>query len=484
MRPELPIPALEHTVDGRAVTGRGPELVVDDPALGAPIARFAQVDGDQLDAAVRAGGTAFATWGLTTSREERSKHLHRLADALEARREQFVQLIVAEAGTPITLTRALQVDAPLTHLRWYADRAAVDRTESLGRDAGPPASESEVAYHPVGVVAALSAYNYPLLLAVSKLGAALAAGCTVVLMPSPLAPLATLLIGEAAREADLPPGVLNVVVGEVAQATALTRHPGVAKVSFTGSLAVGTQVMRQAADGMKGVVLELGGKSPNLVLPGVGAAAVAEAVHLRYLRNAGQGCASPTRLLVLQAELEEFVAASREVFARVPVGDPWDPATITGPVITAAHRDRIQGYVDDAVAGGAEVLASGSLPDGPGWWSRPTLLGGGDPDARAVREEIFGPVGVVQPYTDVEDAVRIANDTAYGLGANVYGELEQARAVAGRIRAGLVTINGGGALRADGVFGGFGASGVGREHGEHGIREFLEPQHVQWAVPA
>ncbi len=138
MRPELPIPALEHTVDGRAVTGRGPELVVDDPALGTPIARFAQVDGDQLDAAVRAAGTAFATWGLTTSREERSKHLHRLADALEARREQFVQLIVAEAGTPITLTRALQVDTPLAHLRWYADRAAVDRTESLGRDAGRP----------------------------------------------------------------------------------------------------------------------------------------------------------------------------------------------------------------------------------------------------------------------------------------------------------------------------------------------------------
>ncbi len=243
--------------------------------------------------------------------------------------------------------------------------------------------------------------------------------------------------------------------------------------------------MRQAADGMKGVVLELGGKSPNVVLPGVGAAAVAEAVHLRYLRNAGQGCASPTRLLVPRAELDEFLAASREVFARVPVGDPWDPATITGPVITAAHRDRIQAYVDDAVAGGAEVLASGSLPDGPGWWSRP--------DA-ARRRRSRRPRGARGDLRTGRRGPALRRRGGRGADRQRHGvrprrqRLRRARpGPRGRRadpgRAGRRSTAAARSARTR-VFGGFGASGVGREHGEHGIREFLEPQHVQWAVPA
>jgi aldehyde dehydrogenase (NAD+)/betaine-aldehyde dehydrogenase len=480
MRARLPDFTRQHLIDGHLRTGDGAELSVEDPSTATELATLTQVGTGQVTAAVDAADRAFGPWS-ERSAESRARAMHALADALEAHREEFVATIVAEAGTPISLTRSLQVDTPLTHLRWYAENARRDWTQDLGVSNLEPRSAGVIAHRPVGVVAALTAYNYPLLLAVSKMGAALAAGCTVVLMPSPLAPLATLLIGRAALEADLPPGVLNVLCGAQEQAAALTRAAGVAKISFTGSLGVGTAVMRQAAEGMKDVVLELGGKSPNILLPGVDLAAVTEAAHLRYLRNAGQGCASPTRLLVHRDQYEEFLERSRKVFATVPVGDPWDPETVVGPVITAAHRDRVEGVVDSALADGAEVLARGSRPDGPGYWVAPALVGGLPPHAPIAQEEIFGPVGVVLPYDTVDDAVEIANGVKYGLAANVYADdVAAARALAGRLRAGLVTVNGGGGLRPDGVFGGFKASGIGREHGEWGIREFLEPQHVQW----
>ncbi|TFV93765.1 aldehyde dehydrogenase family protein [Blastococcus sp. CT_GayMR20] len=476
---------LEHTIDGQAVGGRGLPLSVECPSTGEELATVVQVNTAQVAEAVEAAERAFGSWSQL-SPQARCSAMERFVDALTARRDRFVALIVAEAGTPVSLTRSLQVDTPLEHMRWYAEQAGRDWTESIGVSVATPRSESIIAHRPTGVVAALTAYNYPLLLAVSKMGAALAAGCTVVLMPSPLAPLSTLLIGEAAREAGLPDGVLNVVVGGAECAIALTREPAVRKISFTGSLRVGAEVMKQAAEGMKGITLELGGKSPNILLPGTDLEAVTAAVHLRYLRNAGQGCASPTRLLVHRSQYDEFIERSQQVFDAVPVGDPWKPETVVGPVISAAHRDRITEIIAAAEEEGAEVVARGHLPSGDegGYWVAPTLLVGASPQSAVVREEIFGPVAVVIAYDDVDEAVRIANDTDYGLAANIYADdVEQAVRLAGRIQAGLVTINGGGALRPDGVFGGFKASGMGREHGEWGIREFLEPQHVQWSLP-
>lgn len=483
MRPRLPEFTREHLLDGVLVRGEGPQLVVDDPSTGLELARFAQASARQVTAAVDAADRAFTSWSRWSA-ESRAEAIAAFADALASHRQEFIDTIVAEAGTPISLATSLQVDTPLAHLRWYAENARRDWAQHLGVSDLAPRSASIIAHRPVGVVAALTAYNYPLLLAVSKVGAALAAGCTVVLMPSPLAPLATLLIGRAAAEAELPPGVLNVLCGGRDESVALTLAPGVAKVSFTGSLAVGTAVMKQAADGMKDVVLELGGKSPNLIMPGVDLTAVTEQVHLRYLRNAGQGCASPTRLLVHRSQYDEFVDRSKAVFDSVAVGDPWDPATVVGPVISAAHRARVEGFVTAAVADGGELLARGRAPDGGGgYWAAPALIGQPPRTSQVVQEEIFGPVGVVLPYDHIDEAVQIANAGKYGLAANVYSDdLATAQALAGRLRAGLVTINGGGGLRPDGVFGGFKSSGIGREHGEWGIREFLEPQHVQWPV--
>jgi aldehyde dehydrogenase (NAD+)/betaine-aldehyde dehydrogenase len=232
-------------------------------------------------------------------------------------------------------------------------------------------------------------------------------------------------------------------------------------------------------------VLELGGKSVNLVLPGTDLAAASPAIHGRFLRNAGQGCASPTRLLVERDRVDEFVELAQAAFASIPLGDPRDPRTAIGPLITAAHRDRVTGFVAEARADGAELLAGSAGPPPPnrGWFVSPALLGGIGNDHRIAREEVFGPVAVLLPYDSVDEAVAVANDSSFGLSGNVFGpSVGEAIAVAGRLRAGHVTVNGGSGMRPDGPFGGLRRSGIGREGGEWGIREFLEPQQVQWPL--
>jgi acyl-CoA reductase-like NAD-dependent aldehyde dehydrogenase len=445
------------------------------------VAQVATATVAQAEAAVVAARHA-ADIGPWPSMEpgERSEALHRFADAFEARIEDLVATVVTEVGTPIWLAESLQVRSALTHLRRYADLAARDLTRDLGPDGDPP-SHSIVAYRPAGVVVAITAYNYPLMLAGSKIGAALAAGCTTVLLPSPRTPLTSLMLGEMALEAGLPPGVLNVLVGGPDVGAAMTSRHDVDRVSFTGSLEIGQQIMRQCVEHVTGVVLELGGKSPDIVLPDF--ALDAESVlgiHARYLRNAGQGCASPTRILVHEDRHDEFVEITRSVLPTVGVGDPWDPGTIVGPLIRSEHRARVEGFVERAVASGGRIVAGGGRPDRRGWFVNPTLVGDVAPDAEIAREEIFGPVGVLLTYGDLDEAVAIANDTRFGLAAYVHGDEETARAVAPRLRAGTVYINGGGGLRPDAPFGGWGASGIGREWGEEGIREFLEPQHIQW----
>lgn len=484
-RPDPTSFGVDLTIDGKAVAGEGEPVDVYDPASEERIASVPTASLAQVDAAVAAARTAFDTgvWSGLSNRE-RSRLMHRFADGLEARRDEMVDLIVAEVGCPVSVTRMIQVGMALDHLRFYADAAARDRVEALPPHFDPVPSASLIAMRPVGVAAGIAAFNYPVFLAMSKIGASLAAGCTSVIMPSPLTPLATLLLGQIAREADLPPGVLNVIVGGPDVGRALTSHPGVDKVAFTGSDAVGKQVMQQAAENITGVVLELGGKSPNILLPGSDWDALNQVVHRRYTNHAGQGCGALTRILVPESDVDRFLEGAAAAVESIPVGHPTDPAVVCGPMIRPEARDRVEAAIEAAVARGGEVVAGGGRPQMErGWYTNPTLLAGLAEDDPVCQDELFGPVAVVQTYRDVDDAIRIANNTRYGLNAGIHGpDLTQCLDVAAKLRCGLVSINGGGGFRPDGVFGGFGASGIGREHGEAGIREYLEPQHIQWGL--
>ena len=476
---------LRLLIDGRFQAGSGEVLTVVDPAREEVSARVPGASLDQAEEAITAARRAFdeGTW-RRSSGDERAAAIHRLAHCYEKRSEELVEAIVTEAGSPVSLARTLQVAAPLAHLRYYAEAARRDWTEYIGPHFDPVPSDSQVAYRSLGVVGAIAAYNFPLVLAVHKVGAALAAGCTVVLMSSPRTPLATLLLAEAISEANLPDGVVNVIVGGNDIARTLTEHPGVDKVAFTGSPQVGSMVMQQAGSALHDVVLELGGKSPAILLPDADIERVTPDLHRRYCRNGGQGCAAPTRILVPESGWDTFLDVSRSMYDEIAVGDPWDPATIVGPMISSAHRDRVEGFVSEAVAAGAEIAAGGGRPDlAQGWYTNPALVVGAENSWRIAQEEIFGPVAVAFPYASVEEAIAVANDTRYGLHAYVFtGDLERAFQVAGELRAGSVTVNGGGGLRPDAPMGGFGISGVGREIGPWGIREYLEPQHVQWPI--
>ncbi len=471
-------------IGGVPVAPAGDEWDVVNPATEEVIGRVGAASLDQVDAAVGAARAAFGPWsGLSGA--ERSRHIHRLADVLEGAADRLLPSIVNEVGTPVSLAAYMQVRmAADEHLRWAAEAAKVDRTVHLGGYEVPHPTMSDVVYEPAGVVAAIAGYNFPLNLAIFKFSAALAAGCTVVLLPSPRTPLTTLFLGELIREAGLPDGVLNVVIGGADVGRHLSGHPGVDRVSFTGSDGVGAAVMTQAAQNLVPVTLELGGKSPNIVMADVDVTEIAVDMHLRWSRNGGQGCAALSRLLVHESKVDDFLGASQAGFDAMAVGDPWDPATNIGPMIDAAHRARVEGFVTEATrSGGTRLMeVERPLPE-KGYFVNPVLLGGLARDARAVQEEIFGPVAVMMPFSTAEEAIELANDTSFGLAANVWcDDPELARSMARRIRAGTVWINGGGGMRPDAPFGGFGRSGVGRELGEWGMREYLEVKHIQWRI--
>lgn len=476
------------TVNGQAVVGAGPAFPVFDPATGVEIGEINGATIAQTEAAISAARSAFddGPWPRWTA-DQRADAITRMLDLLQGRRDEVVATIVREVGTPITTAESFQFDIPMRIFRGFAEAARRDRTEHIGPDFYLVPSMSLVGYRPVGVVGGISAYNYPLHLSGIKIFAAMAAGCTIVITPSPRAPYSTLLLGQLAREAGIPDGVVNVVVSaDLAVSQLISSHPSIDKVTFTGSDAVGEHIMRQASGSLKGVALELGGKSANIILPGTDLTTLLPAAHMRYSRNAGQGCASPTRILVHSSQVDEFVDASVATWNQILVGDPWDRSTICGPLIRPEHRDRVRSHVEGALADGARIIAGGGEPDfDAGWWYNPTLLGDADNSSRVAQEEIFGPVAVLLTYDTVDEAIRIANDSRYGLAGYVVGrDLELCLSVASRLQAGTVQINGGGALRPDAPYGGFKRSGLGREFGEWGVREFLEPQHVQWALSA
>jgi len=469
------------TIGGRPIPGEGEAIEVVNPATEEVLTTVRGATIEQVDAAVLAAHQAFDGWSRA-SREERSQVIHRFCDALEARIPELLAVIVNEVGTPVSLAEIMQVKLGLSHLRWQADAALKDRTIDLGPWGDPVPTHSQVNYLPVGVVACITGYNYPLNLAIFKFGAAMAAGCTTVLLPSPRTPLTTLFLGQIAMEAGVPAGVFNVVIGGPEVGQRLSTHPAIAKVSFTGSDAVGEKIMAQAAGGLKDVTLELGGKSPSIVLECCDVESFAVEMHLRWSRNGGQGCAALARIMVHESLMDRFIEAGAKAFDQMKVGDPWDPATNIGPMIRPDHRARVRSFIDGAPAEGGRVLLSVDTPlPEKGYFVNPVLLGDLPYTATACQLEIFGPVAVLLPFSNEEEAIQIANSTNYGLAANIYSpDVDHAREMATRIQSGTVWINGGGQMRPDAPFGGFKRSGIGREIGEWGIMEYLEPQHVQW----
>lgn len=470
----------ELFIGNESLAGEGETIVVINPATEALVAQFKGASIDQVDAAVKAAKAAFEgnEWKDPAFRKAT---LLKFADLIEANRDALMNTLILEIGTPVALT-ANHIDTPVAFMRWFAQAGTRDRTRQLGFNSSKTAV-SMVAYRPVGVVAAITAFNYPLLIGLTKIAAAASTGCTAVLLSSPLAPLAVLQLGELARQAGFPKGVLNFLAGGQQAGQALTRHAGIDKVTFTGSVNVGREVMKQAAEGLRGCVLELGGKSAAILLPGVDYDKIAFQLHARYARNAGQGCGSPTRILVEESRLEEFIQASRQVYPKLIVGDPRAPQTIVGPLVSRAQRDRIESTLAQAVAEGATIVAGGGRPDiEKGWYMNPVLVAGLDNQSSLARNELFGPVSVVLTYKTIDQAIDIANDSDLGLKAYLFGDRAQCLSLVPRLRVGTVQINGGSPLRPDAPMIGYKHSGLGAEWGEDGLSEFCLPQHIDCAL--
>lgn len=477
-------------IDGEWRQGQSSErITTTSPSTGEVLGVTPASSPGQIDAAVASARAAFdsAEW-RAYGPAERAAVLTRLADLFEANREELAQLIVDEVGSPIGLARAMQVGGPIEALRWYAEMAIRGPRggyeHALPLYDKPVLSSSVLRYEPVGVVAALPAFNYPFNLLIWKLGGALAAGCTTVVLPSPQGALSTIRLFGLIDKLGLPPGVVNLVVGGPEVGRKLTGHPDVDMVSFTGSDAVGGKVMSQAALGaLAKSVLELGGKAANIILPGTELEPTIAPSVLRFARNAGQGCAAWTRILVHESQVDEFVKRTREFVDNLQVGDPHSEKTEVGPVISTAHRDRVEAMIQQAVTDGGQIIIGGGRPKGDrGAYINPAVIAGVSPDHPIANTELFAPIAVLIPYKTVDEAVRIANQTPYGLSANVFGPLGDAIVVAQRLRAGTVTVNGGSGMRPDAPWGGLGRSGVGRELGEDGFAEFFEVKHIQWPL--
>lgn len=467
-------------VDGAWVAPDGDNGVVEvhDSSDGSVLGSVASGGPADVDRAVAAARTAFEDWSRTDP-EERAKALEALRDALAQRAEEAARLISLEVGTPTLIAQRVQVGLPLTTLQGFADAArSLAWSEQVGT--------STVVREPAGVVGAITPWNYPLHQLVGKVGAALAAGCTVVAKPAEVAPLSAFLLAEAAQDAGLPPGVLNLVPGTGAVVgEALAGHPGIDVLSFTGSTAVGARVAALAAANITRVALELGGKSASVLLDDLDDEAFSKAVRSSVgnaFLNSGQTCSAWTRMLVPRARQDDALALAKAAAERLTVGHPLDEATRLGPLASAAQQERVRGYIRLGLEEGATLVTGGpEQPDGlpHGFYVRPTVFGGVDPSSRLAQEEVFGPVLAVIPHDGDDDAVAIANHSSYGLAGGVWaGDDERALAVARRMRTGQVDVNGG-RFNPAAPFGGYKRSGIGREFGTHGLAEFLELKAIQ-----
>ncbi|MGX6447183.1 aldehyde dehydrogenase family protein [Patulibacter sp. S7RM1-6] len=450
-------------------------LTVLEPATARPLAEITEATPEDVDRAVTRARAAFPAWRAVAP-ADRARLLLRLADAIEGQLEPLARLEARDAGHPIASARG-EIGMVAATFRYYAGGVERHLGDTIPVDGGVAMTFRE----PLGVVGLITPWNFPLPIASWKLAPALAAGNCAVLKPAELTPLTALELERIALEAGLPEGVFQVVVGPgrtVGQR--LVEHPDVAKIGFTGSTAVGAGIQRTAADTIKRVTLELGGKSANVVFADADLAAAAAAAPGAVFDNAGQDCCARSRLLVQRSVVDEFLGLLEPHVQGLAVGDPLAEGTAMGPLISAAHREKVASFVTEE-----SVAFRGSAPDGDGFWFAPTVLAPVDPDDRAAREEIFGPVVAVLPFDDEADAVRLANDSIYGLSGSIW-TTDGARAlrVARGIDSGVLSINSNSSVRVSTPFGGFKRSGVGRELGPHAMEAYSELKTVYYATGA
>ncbi|MFZ3496558.1 aldehyde dehydrogenase family protein [Streptomyces sp. 5.8] len=457
----------------RAALGQG-RIEVLNPADERAIASVPAGTAEDVDAAVRAARAAFPAWAATAP-AERAALIGALRDVLVARKGEIAETITAELGSPLGFSEMVHVGAPIAVASSYAELgASYAFEERIGN--------STVLMEPVGVVGAITPWNYPLHQIVAKVAPALAAGCTIVLKPAEDTPLTAQLFAEAVHEAGIPAGVFNLVTGTgPVTGQALAAHEGVDLVSFTGSTAVGKQIGATAGAAIKRVALELGGKSANVILPGADLAKAVAAGVGHVMNNSGQSCNALTRMLVHRDDYEEAVSLAAAAAGKYASGDPLDPATRLGPVVSAKQRDRVRGFITKGVEEGARLVAGGpEAPHEQGYFIAPTVFADVTPDMTIAQEEIFGPVLSILPYGDQDEALAIANGTDYGLGGAVWAaDEETAVAFARLMDTGQVDINGG-RFNPLAPFGGYKKSGVGRELGPHGLAEYLQTKSLQF----
>jgi acyl-CoA reductase-like NAD-dependent aldehyde dehydrogenase len=449
-------------------------IQIIEPATEAVLEELPRAGFDEVDAAVERAREAFPGWRAIAP-AERASILHALADGLASRREELAVLEARNAGKPIADARG-EMEMVAATFRFYA--GAPERL--LGDTIPVAGGQAFTVREPLGVVGLIVPWNFPLTIAAWKLAPALAAGNTVVLKPAELTPLTALRFVEVAAGAGIPDGVVNVVVGPGSVCgRRLVEHPDVAKIAFTGSTEVGRSIAAGAAATIKRVTLELGGKSPNLVFGDADLEAAAAAAPMAVFGNAGQDCCARSRMLVQRSVVDRFMEALEEAVESIRVGDPLDEDTQMGPLISAGQRETVSSYVNFD----APVAIRGHAPDGPGYWFAPTVLCPVDPESRAAREEIFGPVATVIPFDDEADAVRLANDTVYGLSGSIWTrDGGRALRVARAIDAGVLSINSNTSVRVATPFGGFKQSGYGRELGPHALDEYTEVKSIYYAT--